>query len=257
MQNKHVPIKVRYSRFQIYFCNYLFLFGLVFTLCSVGAAIYVTNDIIISKLDNCKLDGSTNGIIVRVDTVMSGSGEGPGGVSYYKFVYTYNVGKLKFVDNGYNDQLVYQLSDSINVHYDSQQPSISSAKELGRSRFNDEYFPLMWIMSLFGLVIILYSLKWSRKFINVIDSGFITTAYIVRSNKSSNNESESFVHYYCFYDNIGKLRKVKSYSMRKEEKTEILVLYSVRNASNNLVLRDFIFIGNRNLKNQIYSAANK
>ena len=127
---------------------------------------------------------------------------------------------------------------------------------ISNSKFEKDDTILSWILPVFGLLILLYSVSWSKKIFRLLDNGLITTGNYIATKR--NEDRDGFYHHHSFIDNKGRERIVKKFSSwRQERDNETIVLFDSNNKSNQITPKDLNFFGNKNIKEQIYSAANK
>ena len=250
----YISAKIKFSRLKIYLLNYFFLFGLIFFLIGLTIVIHISNTYNSTYADKDKLTESSSGFIIDIEKIVPTSGEGDG-TPYFKYKYTFKLDSNNIISFGYSEKRIYNVNDTITVHYDLKNANVSSVDDLRNSKYEKDDTILSWLLPILGFLIIIYSFIWSNKIFRLLENGIITFGTYFKSTK--NDDRDGFYHLYIFIDNKGRDRIVKQFSSWRDKKdNEIIVLFDSSDKSNQITLKDLIFFGNKNIKNQIYSAAN-
>ena len=252
----YISIKISYSKLKIYLLNYFFLFGLVFFILGLLGAIHISRVYNSSYIDNEKLTKNTQGVILNIEKITPTSGEGDG-LSFFKYKYSYHIDSFEVIGFGFSDKDIYRVHDEITIYYSLEKPTLSLANNLRNSQFEKDDTVISWILPIFGLLIIFYSILWSNKIFRLLDNGILTNGVLHKTKKNDDTESGGFIHQYVFIDDKGRERKVSQHSMWSDERDiETIVLFDSNDKSNQITQKDLNFFGNKNIKKQIYSAAN-
>lgn len=248
-----IPIRIKYNKITIIITNLTFLFGFIFFMGGIIASIQVNKDYYANYVDKESLKGLKFGLINKIDTIIPTSGEGDG-EPYYKIIFKYSIDTFTFSGLGYSYLNKYKINDNIIVHYKIDNPKISIADNLRSSETSKESKNMIWILPIFGLLILVLSFKRSYDLFCILDNGFITTAYLDKIYKD--RKENNYVNIYKFTDDLNRERVVRFYSINKEIKKEVLVLFQKNKSFNNIGLKELFFLGSSTIKNKINSAAN-